>query len=174
MRETECFSMYSDISTRTIALSSSNMNSARAFASSVLPTPVGPRKIKLPMGRLGSLSPARLRRIALATSETASSCPTTRSCRRPSIWMSFCTSPSSMRETGMPVHLATIWAMSSSSISSFRSAVPDLMASRSWLAASMLRSISASLPYLSCAAFSQSPACAWRAPLRRGSAPALP
>ena len=34
-----------------------NMNSARALASSVFPTPVGPRKIKLPIGRFGSLSP---------------------------------------------------------------------------------------------------------------------
>ena len=52
-----------------------------------------------------------------------------RSARRPgrpraraaasSIWTSFFTSPSSMRETGMPVHLLTILAMSSSSTSSF-------------------------------------------------------
>ena len=38
--------------------SSSKRYSARERASSVLPTPVGPRKMKLPMGRLGSLSPA--------------------------------------------------------------------------------------------------------------------
>ena len=31
---------------------------------SVLPTPVGPAKMKLPIGRLGSFSPARLRRTA--------------------------------------------------------------------------------------------------------------
>ena len=35
------------------------MNSASAFTNSVLPTPVGPRKRKLPMGRLGSFRPAR-------------------------------------------------------------------------------------------------------------------
>ena len=68
MRETACFSMYSDMSTRIIALSSSNRNSASARTSSVLPTPVGPRKMKLPMGRLGSLRPARLRRMAFDTS----------------------------------------------------------------------------------------------------------
>src|SRR6185369_3363917 len=34
--------MYSDMSIRTIAFSVSNRNSASAFASSVLPTPVGP------------------------------------------------------------------------------------------------------------------------------------
>ena len=42
------------------------------------------------MGRLGSLSPARLRRMALATAETASSCPTTRSWRVDSSRTSFC------------------------------------------------------------------------------------
>jgi len=36
--------MYSDMSTRTIASCESNMNSAKARASSVLPTPVGPRE----------------------------------------------------------------------------------------------------------------------------------
>ena len=37
---------------------------ASARASSVLPTPVGPRKMKEPIGRLGSFSPARARRTA--------------------------------------------------------------------------------------------------------------
>ncbi len=37
----ECFSLYSDMSMRTIARSSSNRKSANPFASSVLPTPVG-------------------------------------------------------------------------------------------------------------------------------------
>ena len=59
--------MYSDISSRTIARSSSNKNSATARASSVLPTPVGPRKRNEPIGRFGSLKPDRLRRIAFAT-----------------------------------------------------------------------------------------------------------
>ncbi len=53
-------------------------NSARARASSVLPTPVGPRKMKEPMGRLGSLRPERARTTASATADTASSWPTTR------------------------------------------------------------------------------------------------
>src|SRR5690606_32227476 len=47
-------------------------------ASSVLPTPVGPRNRKLPMGRWGSDRPARERRMALATTDTAASWPTTR------------------------------------------------------------------------------------------------
>ena len=53
-RETEYFSIYSLISMRTMFFSSSNRHSASALASSVLPTPVGPRNRKEPMGRLGS------------------------------------------------------------------------------------------------------------------------
>ena len=49
--------MYSDMSMRTMARSSSNRNSARARASSVLPTPVGPRKINEPIGRFGIAQP---------------------------------------------------------------------------------------------------------------------
>src|SRR2546429_2524912 len=71
--------MYSLMSMRIINFSWSKRNSARARASSVFPTPVGPRKMKEPMGRLGSESPARLRRTALATRARASSWPTTRS-----------------------------------------------------------------------------------------------
>ena len=41
-------------------------------------TPVGPRKIKEPMGCLGSFSPARARRMARLTALTASSWPITR------------------------------------------------------------------------------------------------
>ena len=80
-RLTECFSMYSDMSMRIIARSSSKRNSARARASSVLPTPVGPRNRNDPIGRFGSDKPARLRRTALATAVTASCWPTTRLCR---------------------------------------------------------------------------------------------
>src|SRR6476659_6552784 len=58
-RATACFSMYSDMSMRTIDCSSSNRNSARARAVSVFPTPVGPRKMNEPIGRLGSCRPAR-------------------------------------------------------------------------------------------------------------------
>ena len=103
-----------------MACSSSKRNSARARAVSVLPTPVGPRKMKLPMGRLGSLRPARERRIALATT-----CRAPRPGRRraragglPSAPASAPRLPASC-ETGMPVHLLTILAMSSSSTSSF-------------------------------------------------------
>src|SRR5918912_1506526 len=57
-RDTECFSMYSDMSTWIMASSSPNRNSASVRASSVLPTPEGPRKMNEPVGRLGSLIPA--------------------------------------------------------------------------------------------------------------------
>ncbi|HRZ09535.1 MAG TPA: hypothetical protein P5319_06525, partial [Gemmatimonadales bacterium] len=56
--------MYSDMSTRMSAEGSAKRNLARARASSVLPTPVGPEKMNEPMGRFGSLSPARERRMA--------------------------------------------------------------------------------------------------------------
>ena len=51
------------------------MNSASARASSVLPTPVGPRNRNVPIGRSGSCRPARERRSAVATASTASSWP---------------------------------------------------------------------------------------------------
>ena len=57
--------MYSDMSTWMSASSSPNRNSASVRASSVLPTPDGPRKMNEPVGRFGSLMPARARRIAL-------------------------------------------------------------------------------------------------------------
>src|SRR3954462_5841034 len=85
--------MYSDMSMRTIASVESNMNSASARASSVLPTPVGPRKRKLPIGRSGSLRPARERRSAALTALTASSWPMTRSWRRSSMCTSFAVPP---------------------------------------------------------------------------------
>src|SRR2546426_6353716 len=59
------------MSRRTIASSSSNRCRASARASSVLPTPVGPRNKNEPMGRRGSLRPARARRIASLTAWTA-------------------------------------------------------------------------------------------------------
>ena len=55
-----------------MAPSLSNKNSANDLQSSVLPTPVGPRKRNEPLGRLGSANPARERRTALETALTAS------------------------------------------------------------------------------------------------------
>ena len=63
--------MYSDMSKRMSAFSLPNRNCASARASSVLPTPVGPRNMKLPTGRFGFFSPARERRMARDTAEIA-------------------------------------------------------------------------------------------------------
>ena len=48
-----------------------NIASASAFASSVLPTPVGPEKMKLPIGLLGVFKPTLARLIALDIATTA-------------------------------------------------------------------------------------------------------
>ena len=71
--ETECDSIYSDMSTRIRAFSEPNIASASALDSSVLPTPVGPRNRKEPMGLLGSCKSTRPRFMVCATAVTASS-----------------------------------------------------------------------------------------------------
>ena len=108
--------MYSDMSTWIIASSSPNRNSASVRASSVFPTPEGPRKMNEPVGRFGSLIPARARRIDLETATIASSWPTTRLCSSSSMRISFCDSASVSLKTGMPVHIETMSAISSSPI----------------------------------------------------------
>src|SRR6201996_5884402 len=115
------------MSIRIIFSSVSNSAAASVLASSVLPPPVGPRKMNDPIGRRGSLIPERARMMASATSRTASSWPTIRSCR---IWSSrstFSRSPSCRRLTGMPVHLDTIAAISSL-VTTSRSTRPPLRA----------------------------------------------
>ena len=106
--------MYSDMSTWISALSSPNRNSASVRASSVFPTPEGPRKMNEPEGRLGSLMPARARRIARETAAMACSCPMTRLWSSSSMRSSFCVSASVSLNTGMPVHIETMSAISSS------------------------------------------------------------
>mmetsp|Transcript_4747 Transcript_4747/g.11422 ORF Transcript_4747/g.11422 Transcript_4747/m.11422 type:complete len:201 (+) Transcript_4747:666-1268(+) len=76
-REIDCFSMYSDMSMRTICDSSLKSCSQSVFASCVLPTPVGPRNMKLAIGRSGFERPALDRWIASAMAWTACGCPTT-------------------------------------------------------------------------------------------------
>ncbi len=71
--DTACFSIYSDISILTILSSLSNKFLAKVFASSVLPTPVGPKNINDPIGFLSSLRPALALITALATAVVASS-----------------------------------------------------------------------------------------------------
>ena len=67
-----------------------------------------------PVGRRGSLSPARLRRMALLTARTAASWPMSRLCSSSSMRRSFLLSASVSLTTGMPVHMLTISAISSS------------------------------------------------------------
>ena len=109
--------MYSDMSIWIIASSSPNRNSASVRASSVFPTPDGPRKMNEPVGRFGSLIPARARRIALETAMIAASWPITRLCSSSSMRTSRCDSASVSLNTGMPVHIETMSAISSSPIS---------------------------------------------------------
>ncbi|EJW94364.1 hypothetical protein EVA_17531 [gut metagenome] len=72
IRETENFSINSDISSLIKDSGELNISSARRFTSSVLPTPVPPTNIKLTGLRL-TLRPTRLRLIAAHTAFTASS-----------------------------------------------------------------------------------------------------
>ena len=108
--------MYSDISTRIMASSEPNIASANALDSSVLPTPVGPKNRKEPMGRLGSFRPTRPLRMALATAVTASSWPMTRLCSVFSSFNSRSLSFSASFCTGILVHWATTSAISFSPI----------------------------------------------------------
>jgi hypothetical protein len=100
-RATACFSEYSLMSIRTMARSSSKRNSASALASSVLPTPVGPRNRNEPVGRSGrrcrpaSAAPRRRR------ARTAAACwPMRRLPSHSSMCSSFSVSPSSSRPRG--------------------------------------------------------------------------
>ncbi len=86
--------MYSLMSSWMSELSSPKSNSARALASSVLPTPVGPRKMNDPEGRFGSFRPARVRRIARDRALMASSWPMIRLWSSSSIRRSFAVSSS--------------------------------------------------------------------------------
>ena len=74
---TACFSMYSDISKRIILSAEPKEFNSQLFREFRLPTPVGPTKRKLPIGRFGAPNPTRLRRMALAILSTAASCPIT-------------------------------------------------------------------------------------------------
>ncbi len=113
-RDTENFSMYSLMSTRINAEESAKRNFASARANSVLPTPVGPQKMNEPIGRFGSLSPARDRRIDRANALMASSCATTDPCSSSSMRRSRVVSASWSRVTGIPVHRLTMKEISSS------------------------------------------------------------
>ena len=94
--ETLWRSMYSDISSFTMALSLPKSVLARSFASWLLPTPVDPKKIKLPMGRSLPFSPARQRRTAEQSDFIAVCCPTMLS-------LSLSSSPVSLAASSCPI-----------------------------------------------------------------------
>src|SRR5437660_996109 len=79
------------------------MNWASVRATSVFPTPVGPRNRKEPIGRLGFLRPARERRMARARALIAFSWEMTRLCSSSSMRSSFWVSSSLMEVTGVPI-----------------------------------------------------------------------
>ena len=100
--------MYSDMSMRIIDSASSKRYSASERATSVFPTPVGPRKMNDPIGRFGFLSPARERRMARVTVFTAWSWPMTRLCSSSAMLSSLVDSACARRETGIFVHELTM------------------------------------------------------------------
>ena len=101
------------MSTLMSASSLPNRNFARDFASFVLPTPVGPRKMNEPTGRFGDETPARLRLMALLTAFTASSWPITSEPMIFSISRRCLPSPSSSLSVAIPVVELTILHISS-------------------------------------------------------------
>ena len=112
--DTEYFSMYSLMSIRTMFCSSSNKVAASVLANSVLPTPVGPKNKKEPIGFVGSLIPALERIMASVTLVTPSSWPITRLCSSDSRFRILLLSPSVNFATGIPVQREMILAISSS------------------------------------------------------------
>ena len=108
--------------------SSPKRNSARALASSVLPTPVGPAKMNEPPGRFGSFRPARVRRIAWERATTASSWPMTRLCSSSSMRRSLADSASVSLKTGMPVAMESTSVIRSSSTTETTSMSPSFHA----------------------------------------------
>ena len=110
---TECFSIYSDISSLVIEEFESNIILAVTLLSSVFPTPVGPKKRKLANGLLGSFRPVLDLLMESATALIALSWPIIFSLRIDSRlkslsfsdWFKFC--------TGIEVHFETTSAISS-------------------------------------------------------------
>src|SRR5210317_2189657 len=98
------------------AFGSLYISEAKVLTSSVLPTPVGPKNKKLPIGLLEEEIPALDLLIALEISVTALSCPIICLCRIDSKFLSLDKSDETNLETGTPVILCTIFATSSSLI----------------------------------------------------------
>ena len=109
--------MYSDISIWIMESLSPNICFASILANKVLPTPVGPRNMNDPIGRLGSFKSARERLNALAITSVAFSCPITSALSSFSKLSNFLLSFCSIRDNGIPVQSETIFSIASSSTS---------------------------------------------------------
>ena len=141
-----------------------NRYSASVLASSVLPVPVGPRKMNEPPGRRGSLSGERLRRMALATARTASSWPMMRVFKASSQASRRRDSLSVSEETGTPEVAETMSAIcatsmviglaSSSAFQAVRASDRAISASCCWLLSSAARFMSSAPVASSTAALS--------------------
>ena len=141
----------------TMAFSSLNKNPAKAFANSVLPTPVLPKKIKEPIGFLGSWRPALLLLTASEMAAIASSWPITLLWSSVSKCSNFSRSLCNILLTGIPVHLLTTSAMSSASTSSFTIGLSPCRPSNSFCKSKTWDSVSLILPYLNSATLPKSP-----------------
>ena len=86
--------------------SDSNKVLAIDLASSVLPTPVGPRNTKVPIGLFGFLSPILFRCMALVIFSIAASCPMTDLRNSCCIFLSLDVSSKATLATGIPVIIA--------------------------------------------------------------------
>ena len=136
--ETECFSIYSDISILISDSSLSNITSAIVLTSSVFPTPVGPANIN-DTGRFLVVISALPRLIARETASTASFWPITRSWIRDSRLRSFVDSSSVKRCTGILVHPSITAAISSNVISAFLASFSAVSMSFSTLSFSVFK-----------------------------------
>ena len=114
-RETVNFSINSLMSIRISASEAPNIYFANSLAKWVLPTPVGPKNIKVPMGLLGSFNPTRLLKIALTSFSIAGSCAITFDCRSSFMPASLIPSACAIRCTGMPDIIEITLAISSAS-----------------------------------------------------------
>ena len=110
--DTEWGSIYSLISNLTICDSLSNNASAKLLHTSVLPTPVGPRNKKEPIGLFSSLIPDLCLIIASLTNVSASSWPITLLASVSFNPNNFYLSPWTSLETGILVDLEIISAIS--------------------------------------------------------------
>ncbi len=106
--------MYSLMSIRTKASSESNNSLAKTFANCVFPTPVWPKKINEPIGRLGSFNPARFLWIERAILITASFWPITLLSISSGSLANLLLSVCAIRFTGIPVIIETTSATLSS------------------------------------------------------------